>query len=267
MSGKWTDSMLVKAFKLAGDGLDDGQIARALGTDAERFKKWKMQKPALREALAEAREKSHKGDGQRELLEMARGRMPKKARELWERLESLEVWLRPLGPGKDRPYRSRGDIDKERRALADAIDGGGKRLRQYLYLQALMASNFMHGVACRRVGIDPKEPKEWIAAEPAFAQVMRSIHEAKKDFLESALLDLVKAGDSAAIIFANRTINRDRGYAEKRELESFVNVKQEHTIKLEDLPLEAKRAMLEAIRAKREAPMLEDRTVQDAEIA
>lgn len=40
-----------------------------------------------------------------------------------------------------------------------------------------------------------------------------------KDFGESALFQLIKQKNPAAVIFFNKTINKDRGYVEKQEIE------------------------------------------------
>jgi hypothetical protein len=75
------------------------------------------------------------------------------------------------------------------------------------------------------------------------------VEQIKKDFFEEGLLKLVKAGDSSATIFGNRTLNRDRGYGEVTEtrVSGVVGVASLPLDKL-NLPVDVLRVVLNAVR-------------------
>ena len=54
----------------------------------------------------------------------------------------------------------------------------------------------------------------WYDNDPEYKAKVDAIKIRKADFVESALLKLVKAQVPAAVIFAAKTLLRDRGYAE-----------------------------------------------------
>ena len=132
------------------------------------------------------------------------------------------------------------------------LDNAGKRARQHLFLYALTASNFNASEACRKVNISRKTFENWVTTEPEFGQLIDEMHWHKKNFFESALVGLIRSGDSSATIFANRTLNRDRGYNEKFELEvkGQVNHAHAHIVQIDDLnlPIKVRRLILEAMR-------------------
>jgi len=56
----------------------------------------------------------------------------------------------------------------------------------------------------------------WLEQEP-FKQAVKESKQSIKDFGEDALYDLIKDKNSSAILFYNKTKNKDRGYIEKTE--------------------------------------------------
>jgi len=54
----------------------------------------------------------------------------------------------------------------------------------------------------------------WLKTDPSFRAAVNAMHAVKKDFAENALLKLVEKGEIAPTIFVNRTLNKDRGYAD-----------------------------------------------------
>lgn len=251
----WKDSYYVKCHRLAHDGLTDEQIANALGVTRGIFKAWLRTKKALRQALSTAREKG----GTEGFKKWAESRMPRKARELWNYLEMAE----------DVPKSDKEGIREARAKAIKLIDMGSTRVKQHVFLQALVKGNFMPSVASRLTGIAVEDFRRWLQEDRSFAQVYRSLQEAKKDFYESALIDLVRTGDSAATIFANKTINRDRGYdTSTKTLNITGMVDHKHSLSPDEIPLEAKRMMLQAIRDKKDRQMIEDKSspIVDAEI-
>ena len=69
--------------------------------------------------------------------------------------------------------------------------------------------------------IKAKTPKRtyynWLEI-PLFREAIEEAKTSIKDFGEAALYSLIRQGNPAAIIFFNKTINRDRGYIEKHEV-------------------------------------------------
>lgn len=260
MKEEWDDRIPVRIFRLAADGLGDKQIAESLGVDAETFARWARQKRAVKEALKEARR--DKARGSKAIMEMMSGRMPRKARDLWDRMVRLEKAMQPRDKGSNARMTRRERFEEER-ALQDIVDKGGRVLKQHLFLAALVSSRFMVTEACRRIGISHAEYNAW-TKDSEFKEVLSTLHQCKKDFLESALMDLVAERNPAAVVFANKTMNRDRGYGTKPE-ETTVHVKHEHSLRIDDLPIEARKAILEAMRAKKQ-PLLEDKSIVDAEV-
>lgn len=229
----------VRAYRLAKDGMSNTAIAKNLGVDVSVFAKWLAKKPALAKAVEEGRAESGK-DGYRDFRKFAYGRMTPQARKLWDRLEEVEK----LDEGKSR--RERHD------AFCELVATQGMRLRQQLFLHSLVSSNFQVTMACRRVGIAVTEVREWMTEDRPFAELVGGINACKKDFFESSLINLVRNGDTAATIFANKTINRDRGYGEKVQVD--IRGEIDHKVSVEGLKLsvEAQRELLDAIRKRRE---------------
>lgn len=91
-------------------------------------------------------------------------------------------------------------------------------------------------VAAKAVGIRRETYYSWMK-NPAFKELAAEARERRKDFIESALDARIKAGDTAAIIFAAKTVCKDRGYVERSELMSDNNIHAEVQT-LEGLPKE-----------------------------
>ncbi len=72
-------------------------------------------------------------------------------------------------------------------------------------------------VACKNFGCDNKTFYNWYNADEEFRTACDAVKEKRKDFIESALDKRIQAGDTSAIIFAAKTICKDRGYVEKTE--------------------------------------------------
>lgn len=60
---------------------------------------------------------------------------------------------------------------------------------------------------------------EWCKTDPEFAAEVEDVKEEYLDFVEDALLDRIKAGDTSAIIFALKTKGKNRGWSEKNEMQ------------------------------------------------
>lgn len=250
---KFQDEWYVRVHQLARQGVELSGIAKTLGVSMSLINKWMDTKPAFRKAFEEGRRpregRKAKGgyDGFRDFVY---GRLPKNVQKFWDRLEGVEK-------SEDREAKE---------SLLEEIHGLGRRMKQHLFIHALVHYNFMPSLAMRLLGLSQAEVKQWMDGDPGFAGLVNGIQEHKKDFFESCLINLCRQGDTSAIIFANRTINRDRGYNDKVTVDVNQRMDVRHTVKVEDLPLEVRKALLETYRQKQ--GLLEDKSdIVDAEVA
>jgi len=91
-----------------------------------------------------------------------------------------------------------------------------KKQREFLEIH----SNTLGVVSasCKKANISRQTFYRWVR-NPLFLQEVNKVKEELKDFGEASLFKLMKEGNTAAVIFFNKTKNKDRGYVEKQELE------------------------------------------------
>lgn len=221
---KWRDTFYVRAYILAREGLKDGAVAAALGVSRLSVVKWKKRNKAFRVALKLAR-KPHLSKTEA-FNEFVLGRLPDRLKPLWDRLHAAETTANP-----------------ERRT-EELLAGQGEHVRQALFAHAFFAANFNKAEACRRAGVSYAAVKKWMT-DPAFQELMGVLQEARKDFVEGCLLNLVAGGDTAATIFASKTINRDRGFdTSKKIVEHRVSGAVDHAISFEEMPVDIQRQIM-----------------------
>jgi len=143
------------------------------------------------------------------------------------------------------------DSDNAYEKIEHILSGQTKQLRQELWLHALVTSNFNLSTACRMVAVSRNCLEEW-RKDLAFRQLVEEIQWHKKNFFENALLDLVEQRHPAAVLFVNRTINSDRGYTEKVQVEHSGQVGMGFSLEELDLPLATRQEILAAIRRHKE---------------
>lgn len=247
----WSDDLYVKGYKLAASGLSKGDIARALGVSRGTLDVWMRDKPAFQRAIEEAKTDAN-GKGQVTFLEYVYNRLSPEDQATWGRLIESEKG----------EYVN--DVEK-------VLAGQAKEVRQRLFLHALVHFNFNPSQACECVGITTKTYNEWKQG-PSFRRMLQEMEWHKKNFLEGGLMGLVQKGDAAAIIFASRTLNRDRGYNDKTEITINKTVENRFSI-MDLLTIEEKKMLLDRKRT-REQDILklehkteEDKKIQDAEFA
>lgn len=161
------------------------------------------------------------------------GRLSKEAQEKWKQ---IQFW-----DGSESSFEK----------IEAILNGHSKRLRQELFIHALVTSNFDVSAACHMVGVTYRCLDHWRTDDLEFRQLVEEIQWHKKNFFERALMDLVEERHPAATIFVNKTVNSDRGYSEK--------IQVEHTGAVDtggfnlddlDLDLDTRKKILEAIRRK-----------------
>jgi len=88
--------------------------------------------------------------------------------------------------------------------------------------------------ACETVGIARSTHYEWLENDPQYKAEVNNLLELKRDFVESKLLKLVDNGDTAATIFAAKSLLKSRGYVERQEITgadaSPINIITNHPI-------------------------------------
>ena len=93
----------------------------------------------------------------------------------------------------------------------------GLKKKQIDFLEEYSSSWGNITMACKNLGIARKTFYNWLKEETFKAAIEElDIVERKKDRIEDALMKKIEAGDATAIIFACKTIAKDRGYIESR---------------------------------------------------
>jgi len=196
---------LIDIYSLARDGANDKIIAKALGVTPSCFCGWKKSRPGVQYAIKKAY-RDRKNNDKMDWKTYIRGRLPSHLQALWDEITEFE-----------RDTSGYGKIEK-------LLSKKSRRIRQELLVYAILVTGFSLTKALRKVAIKRVTFYKWIESDPEFVELLNEVNEMKKDFFEEGLLRLVKAGDSPAIIFGNRTLNRDRGYGEILETRSSLNV-------------------------------------------
>lgn len=93
------------------------------------------------------------------------------------------------------------------------------RGKKALMIDALQSQLGAVTIACKQVGISRQTHYKWLKTDENYKYFFEEIEFVSKDFGENALKKLIKEGNPSAIIFFNKTKNKDRGYCEKLELE------------------------------------------------
>lgn len=247
---KFRPILLISIYRHAKVGLPEHGIAAVLGIQLNTWKAWKKKFPEITEALELGRtEHKHGGDWHQFIYD----RLSPDVRELWDKIEEYDQY--PNGVVQ---------IEK-------ILSTHGKLVRQQLFLYALIHNNFSASRAMAKVNISKDVMDDWINNDPTFAKLVEEIQWHKKNFVEESLLRLIAGGDTSATIFANKTLNKDRGYTQSIEVKHSgeINHNVTATFDLDDLEVskECKLEVLEALRKRdekaKQAKMLEHSSPQD----
>lgn len=236
----------VRIYELSREGLSYQQIATALGVTKMTLLNWRNDDEAVRDAIKKGRSPTTLTKGGKEVGEtfsdFVYKRLPKKLRKIWNEMRAAD--------------REKNGEKK----LELILRGRGTRTKQHLFAHAFVCSNFNAAEACRKIGLPYVTFDHWKKHDPDFLELMGYIQEMKKDFVEGCLMSLIQQGDSAATIFANRTLNRERGYDPKVIVEHRGTVLH-GTLSLDGilnrLPVQTQREILKSIRQQKEPLQLE----------
>lgn len=228
--GLYRPRYAVDVYRLAREGVNDKTIAKEFGLSGPGFSGWKKNYAAVRYALYRARRDRVEAE-KMDWTEYVRGRLPPRLQKTWDKLM---------------------EFDKEASGYSQAeklLQGKSTRMRQQLLVFSILSCGFNLSKALQKVRVSRQVFRTWMEEDPEFTELLHEVQEVKKDFFEEGLVRLIKSGDSPATIFANRTINRDRGYAEMMEHHHTVGFAPIPVAEL-DLPPETLRVLLEALRRK-----------------
>lgn len=232
---KWRDEFYVLAYRLAREGQADSAIAKHLGVGTELFRRWKRERPAFAQALADGADAEKKAQEQKQILY---NRLSPELQDVWDRICNVEEEARDDAEVRRDKRRARRLLDSEIRAL-------NERLRQRLFVHAYLCCDYSMSEAACRTATPHESLRQW-KKDPEFSLLLAEGKAAKKDFVESALMSLVRQGEPAAVIFANKTVNADRGYNDK--LRISVGPEQAHGVEELGFTLEEQKLLLAKIR-------------------
>lgn len=188
---KWNDKFYLQIYELIRQGLKRVDVAEILGVKHATLNRWVKEKPALRDAIAKAKERV-KAEFEQTFEEYIFEKLSPPMQKLWRRLEEYEQEPNTI------------------RKIELMLRNKGEVVRQHMFIHALVVSNFNISTACKRVHISKPTLDRWTSESSRFSQMIDEVMFHKKNFFDEALVNLVKSGDTAAVIFANKTMNRDR---------------------------------------------------------
>lgn len=228
----WVDENYLKIFFLARSGLSNKRLCESLGVKDDTFRKWMEVRPAFKAAIEAGREE--RAGQAASFMDYVYKRMPPKLQRLYEQLCEYET------------------SDNATVRVEALLAGQGDKVRKHLFLHALVDNAFNPSEACRVVGVSKGQLKRW-KTDPEFQELLDEVLWHKKNYFEEALVRLVQQGDTAAVIFANKTQNQDRGYGAKLAVEHRGQVEHKHLVDLDSLalPLAVRQAILTAIEARK----------------
>jgi len=209
--------------------------AQLLGVHLDTFKSW-WNTPAFKVARTKAEEFVA---GQAETFgEYVFRQLTPEAQKVWKRISK---WA---DPKKRQTLEDQANVHREMKAL-------GRKIRQELFIHALIYSNYNLSEACRITGVSYNQLNGWRREDTGFKRLVEEVEWHKKNFFEHALMDLVAERHPTAVLFVNRTINADRGYSERMTV-NHTGLDPSFGLEDLDLDLETRKRILEAIRRKKE---------------
>lgn len=243
----WKDHYAIDAFEGAMSGKTNAELATLFGVEYGTFVSWSSAashatKPLLIYALAKGRELHRKnerdsnqppGNIHRQTLDYIYQHLPDDLKPLWE---EIEYWS---------------DHANGYQKLTILLNDKPTRIRQHLFVHAMVATNFDASAACKMVCLSKAHIDKWKEEDPNFPRLLEEIEWHKKNFFEKALIDMVQMRDSRAVVHVNKTLNSDRGYGEKSEVTHKGQVNHSHNwipIDQLELDLETRTKVLAAMR-------------------
>jgi hypothetical protein len=195
---KWREIFLVRIYRMMRQGLTDLEIAADLGVRRETLWLWRKQRAEYREMVEIVKREV---EDTKDFPAWVYSRLSPELQKLWDKIEALDAARSPVG------------------LIENMLADHGKRARQQLFLHALCTYGFSASQALAKVNVTKKELDRWIREDYGFAELVQEVEWHKANFFEEQLVNLVNEGNPTAVIFANKTFNRERGYANKLEVD------------------------------------------------
>ena len=229
-AGKWSDSLAFRLYDLLKAGMSPTTAAGVMGVRGETVLAW-LDKVPLAQAAKRCADAVREME-QETFQEYVYKQLPPDLIPAWKEIEAAGETDDPVG------------------RIEAALKDKGKRGRQYLFMHALVHSNFNVSEASRKTNVARKTFELWCKSDDGFAAIIDQMHHSKKDLAEGMLIKLVGEGDTSAVLFANRTLNKDRGYGDSKTITVDQSVTHRHMIDIDelDLSLEVRKAILDAVR-------------------
>lgn len=233
LGGKWRDDLAFRLYDLFKAGMTLSTAAGVMGVRTETLSRWVQDIPLAKAARAAA--DAARAAESMSFQDYAYNQLPSHLRPVWEKI---------MAAGEDPDPVAR---------IEAALAGQGAVGRQYMFIHALIHSNFNVSEASRLTNLDRRTFQLWMKNDAGFADIIDELHHSKKDLVEGKLIELVKNGDTSAVLFASRTLNKDRGYGDSKSIKIDQTTTHKHLIDIDelDLSLEVRKAILEAMRKQR----------------
>jgi hypothetical protein len=214
----WKEEYVVEAVLLAQQGKTNEEMAKHFGVSMGVFSTdWLAERPLFRFAVDRGKEEYRKAKDKDTLKTYMEKRLSPRLRRIWD---SIILW-HESAKGPDL-------IDELMKPL-------GNKAKQSLWIHAMLQTQFDASKACRMIGVPLSAIEAWKNEDPNFQLLVEEVEEHKNNFFETALIDLVRARDARAVIFANEARNRKRGYGKKSEVEVSGTITLQHVV----IPLES----------------------------
>lgn len=245
---KFKPEMLFTIYEMAKVGSSPTKIADVLGVRRQTMMDWVMNRPEVTAAFEQA--KTRRLKSAQSFQQYVYDRLSPKLRDVWDEIRSFE-----------------GERNAQKR-VEKILRTKGIRVRQHLFVHSLIHSNFNPSEACRMVNISKSTLEAWVRNDPDFCELLDEINWHKGNYFEGKLVGLVEAGVPSAIIFANRTFNRKRGYGNTLEVNTNIVNNTHVVVDIDslDLPIAVRKAMLDKIRAAKQMPAELPEHIEDAEV-
>jgi hypothetical protein len=235
--GKYTDQLAIDIALLALTGANDRTIAKTIGIHERVLADWRDAKPLVAYALNRAR--SSDFQSVKSFSKYVYKCLSPKMRRLWDRIEF---------------YQEHPNAHQRINAL---LAEQGLRVRQSLFVHAMIQANFNASEACRMISLPYAQFRRWVYDDPGFRQLLDEVHWHKQNWVEGSLMNLIATGNTLATIFASRTLNRDRGYSDKVDVNVTGTIKHDVSVKVVrvdelKLSIETRRELLQALRERKQ---------------
>jgi hypothetical protein len=225
----WKDEFYWKVYELVKEGRSLGEISKIIGVHHQSLRTWAKENPTLKKCIREARE----GKTEKELptlKDYIYKRLSPEALKLYEEIQALD------------------QEDNGQRRIEALLADAGTKMRQHLFIHAIVSTSFNVSKAMTMLCMSKKMLDDWISNDPDFPKLVDEIEWHKGNFFEDHFIRLVRSGSEAAILHAQKTFNRSRGYGDRQTLEIEGNIRHQHElIDVNKLPKELKRELLKSL--------------------